>query len=93
MNDQIQTDPADIARLFQNFFENLSTSSPSSDLASVKSTIPDLENKSFMNSEDILDTLITFEEIEGALKSLKLGRSSGMDCLDPEHIYFMKAKA
>ena len=88
MNDQIQTDPADIARHFRNFFENLSTSSPSSDLASVKSTIPDLENKSFVNSEDILDTLITFEEIEGALNSLKLGRSGGMDCLDPEHIFY-----
>ena len=88
MNDQIQTDPADIARHFRNFFENLSTSSPSSDLASVKSTIPDLENKSFMNSEDILDTLITFEEIEGALISLKLGRSGGMDCLYPEHIFY-----
>ena len=86
VNDQIQTDPADIARHFRNFFENLSTSSPSSDLASVKSTIPDLENKSFMNSEDILDTLITFEEIEGVLKSLKLGRSGGMDCLDPQHM-------
>ena len=85
MNDQIQTDPADIARHFKNFFENLSNSSPSSDLASVKSTIPDLENKSFMNSEDILDTLITFEEFEGALK---LCRSSGMDCLDPEHIFY-----
>ena len=28
------------------------------------------------------------EEIEGALKTIKLGKSGGVDCLDPEHIYF-----
>ena len=28
------------------------------------------------------------EEIEGALKALKLGKSWGNDSLDPEHIYF-----
>ena len=28
------------------------------------------------------------EEIEGALKALKLGKSGGNDSLDPEHIYF-----
>ena len=40
------------------------------------------------NKEDILDTVIDIEEIEGALKILKLGRSGGIDSLDPEHLYY-----
>ena len=28
------------------------------------------------------------EDIDGALKTLKLGKSGGIDLLDPEHIYY-----
>ena len=56
--------------------------------AHATSTITDLEDKSFWNKEDILDTQIDVAEIEGALKTLKLGRSGGIDGLDPEHLYY-----
>ena len=51
----------------------------------MESTIPDLEVSSFLNCENILDSEIDLEEIECALKALKLGKSGGIDSLDPEH--------
>ena len=63
-------------------------SSPSSTLIKVQSTIPDLEISSFLTCENILDTEVEIEEIDGALKTLKLGKSGGIDSLNPEHIYF-----
>ena len=54
----------------------------------MESTIPDLEVPSFLNCENILDSEIDLEEIECALKALKLGKSGGIDSLDPEHICF-----
>ena len=60
----------------------------SSTLTEVESTIPDLEVSSFLNCENILDSEIDLEEIECALKALKLGKSGGIDSLDPEHICF-----
>ena len=60
-------------------------SSPSSTLIKVQSTIPHLEISSFLTCENILDTEV---EIDGALKTLKLGKSGGIDSLNPEHIYF-----
>ena len=38
--------------------------------------------------ENIVDSDICVDEIESALKVLKLGKSCGIDCLDPEHIVF-----
>ena len=32
--------------------------------------------------------MISIEEVEGALKTMKRGRSGGGDGLDPEHIYY-----
>ena len=52
-----------------------------------ESIIPDLEISSFLNCEGILDTEIALEEIEDTLKTLKPGKSGGIDSLDPEHIY------
>ena len=40
------------------------------------------------NKEDILDNEIDIEKVEGALKTLKLGRSGGIDGLNPEHLYY-----
>ena len=69
-------------------YKELATSSQSSTLTEVESTIPDLEVSSFLNCENILDSEIDLEEIECALKALKLGKSGGIDSLDPEHICF-----
>ena len=41
----------------------------------------DLEALSYLKNEEILDTEITIEEIAGALKYLKPGRSNGADRL------------
>ena len=47
-----------------------------------------MENLSFLNDEKILDTMISIEEVEGTLKTMKRDRSGGGDGLDPEHIYY-----
>lgn len=88
INDQIKTDPNEIANHFKLFYGNLCSSSSSSHLDAIKSTIPDLVAKSYWNDDGILDTPIDVSEIEGALKTLKLGRSGGADGLDPEHVFF-----
>ena len=50
--------------------------------------IPMLESSSLFNEETILDYEVGIEELESAMKVLKLGKSSGADSLDPEHIVF-----
>ena len=80
--------PQEIADHFSDYFENLAMSSPSSTLIKVQSTIPDLEILSFLTCKNILDTEVEIEEIDGALKTLKLGKSGGIDSLNLEHIYF-----
>ena len=60
----------------------------SSPLSSAKVNLPDLEFTSFFNCKDILDTEINIEEIEGAIKTLKLGRLGGLNSLDAEHICY-----
>ena len=50
-------------------------SSPSSPLTKAELIIPDFEISSFLNCENILDTKVVIEDIEGALKTLKLGKS------------------
>ena len=43
---------------------------------------------SFCNNEHLLDTEICVEEIENALKTIKLGKSGGLDSLSPEHVVY-----
>ena len=88
INENICTSPQEIAGRFRDYYKELATSSQSSTLTEVESTIPDLEVSSFLNCENILDSEIDLEEIECALKALKLGKSGGIDSLDPEHICF-----
>ena len=85
---QIMTDPVEIASHFKEFYQNLCSSSPTNHLDAATSTITDLEDMSFWNKEDILDTQIDVAEIEGGLRTLKLGKSGGIDGLDPEHLYY-----
>ena len=47
--------------------------------------LSEMEASSFGNNEQLLDTEICVEEIEKALKNLKLGKSGGLDGLSPEH--------
>ena len=79
INDSMCTNPQEIANHFRDHFKDLATSSPS---------IPYLETSSFLNCENILDSEVDLEEIEGAVRALKLGKSGGSDSLDPEHMYY-----
>ena len=88
IGDNVCTHSEEVADHFRDYFENLSRSLPSSPLSSAKANLPDLEFTSFFNCEDILDTEIIIEEIEGAIITLKLGRSGGLDSLDAEHICY-----
>ena len=83
------TDPSDILEHFRSYFEDLSSSkSPSNSVPNAQADLSNMENLSFLNDEKILDTMISIEEVEGALKTMKRGRSGGGDGLDPEHIYY-----
>ena len=82
------TDSQKIANHFSDHFANLAMSSPSSPLRNAVSDISHIEVTSFLSCDDILDTEIMVEDIDGALKTLKLGKSGGIDLLDPEHIYY-----
>ena len=62
--------------------------SPSSPLRNAVSDISHIEVTSFLSCDDILGTAIMVEDIDGALKTLKLGKSGEIDSLDPEHIYY-----
>ena len=90
ISNNICTDQQEIANNFSIYFKELATSSQSPPLTEAESIIPDLEISSFLNCECILDTEVTLEEIEGAFKTLKLGKSGGIDSLDPEHIYILR---
>ena len=84
-NDRVITNPSDVLAAFRQHFESLATSN-SSDTNSERK-MEDLEALSYLQNEEILDTEITMEEIAGALKSLKPGRSNGADGLSAEHLY------
>ena len=88
IGDDICTDSQEIANHFSDHFANLAKSSPSSPLRNATSDVSHIELTSFLSCDDLLDDEIMVEEIEGALKALKLGKSGGNDSLDPEHIYF-----
>ena len=82
IGNDICTDSQAIADHFCDHFANLAMSSPSSPLRNAASDVSHIEVASFFSCDNILDTEISVEEIEEALKS------GGVDCLDPEHIYF-----
>ena len=86
MNGKMITEPKEILQHFRSYIEDLSSS---------KQTLPDtlanlssMEYASFLNEEKILDVEVCVEEIEVALKAVKLGKSGSGDGLDPEHIYY-----
>ena len=58
IDDQIKTDPVEIASHFKEFYANLCSSSPSAHLESLESTIVDLEGKSYWNKIFLMLRLI-----------------------------------
>ena len=86
MNGKMITEPKEILQHFRSYIEDLSSS---------KQTLPDtlanlssMEYASFLNEEKILDVEVCVEEIEVALKAMKLRKSGSGNGLDPEHIYY-----
>ena len=74
------TNPVDIANHFSSFYDALASSNTTSpNLLPVASRIEQLEDISLGCDDQVIDTEICIEEIEGALKSLKPNRSGGPD--------------
>ena len=66
------TDPSDILEHFRSYFEDLSSSkSPSNSVPNAQADLSNMENLYFLNDEKILNTMISIEEVEGALKTMK----------------------
>ena len=90
VNEATVTDPADLHQAWVNHFDSLGQSQankhPSVKL--LESELTHLEARSRTNQDFILDTDITIEEVEAAVKSLKLGKSGGADKLNPEHLKY-----
>ena len=84
------TDPADLHQAWVNHFDSLGQSQankhPSVKL--LESELTHLEARSRTNQDFILDTDISIEEVEAAVKSLKLGKSGSADKLNPEHLKY-----
>ena len=83
------TNPVDIASHFKSFYCSLASSNTTSpNLLSVPSTIAQLEDKSFGCNDQVIDTEIGIEKIEGALNLFKPNRSGGVDGLRAEHFKY-----
>ena len=83
---QSVTDTTGILNAFRSFFGSLAWSEiPCTER---NTALSEMEASSFGNNEQHLDTEISVEEIENALKTLKLGKSGGFDSLSPEHIVY-----
>lgn len=54
--------------------------------------ISEMKASSFSNDNQILDTKICIEDIEGPLRILKMEKSSGPDGILPEHMGVMCSK-
>ena len=79
INNSTFTDPEKIMNSFENYFKELDTLSQPPLLLEAESDILDLEHSSFMNCENIVDANIELDEVEGALRTLKLGESTVAD--------------
>ena len=89
INGAVNSDPTVILQSFRSYFaalasSTLTTSSP----AALQPSLYMRWNACRFSMMKISWTATCVDEIESALKVLKLGKSCGIDCLDPEHIVF-----
>ncbi len=85
-NNVTTSNPPTILKLFQSYFTKLALSNV--DTFTNKAGMDELEASSFTHNDQIVDTDITVEEIEIAIKALKVGRSKGADGLNSEHLIY-----
>ena len=77
------TDMHDILHEFKSFYGSLASSNIEHSYQ-----LSYLEERTYGSSEKLLDTEICVEEIEAAMKAIKLGKSGGPDGLSPEHLVY-----
>ena len=82
-----------ILQRYLNYFDHLFLRLPPPALTQVTkldmltlSYLQNLEAKSLLNDDEILDTDITVKEIEAVVSTLKCGHSKGADILNSEHL-------
>ena len=83
---QSVTDTNGILNAFRSFFGSLAQSEVP--CTEQNTALSEMEVSSFCNNEHLLDTEICVEEIENALKTIKLGKSGGLDSLSFEHVVY-----
>ena len=90
INDNISTNQKDIIAAWATHFETLGVSklAKSASLQQLLPSINLLQTASIQNEDLILDTPVTFEEIEVAVAKLKRGKSCGLDGIVSEHIIY-----
>ena len=81
------SDPALILEKFRLYFSDLA-SSRDNDASLATNSLETLEATSIIQDDQILDSEILVEEVEVALRLLKLGRSKGADGLSAEHLIY-----
>ena len=90
INNTLITDPNCVLSTWAEHFESLSKSQITSSvpLTEIQKRVQDMERCSFNERDIILDVPFDVEEVEHALKCLKLKRSGGPDNLLPEHLRY-----
>ena len=89
--DQLVTsDPDTILATWEKYFKDLGKSREEQFpvLSGTKEQLDQILVKSMENEETLLDVPFCSEEIEGALRKLKAGKSAGHDLLQPEHLKY-----
>ena len=76
-----------LIQLLYNYFSDLA-SSRDNDASLATNSLETLEATSIIQDDQILDAEILVEEVEVALRLLKLGRSKGADGLSAEHLIY-----
>ena len=87
-NGEVITNTSDLLNCWSDHFECLGRSVPDKHVKCSKEKIPQLNTLTLEREDYVFDCEITVEEIEQALKRLKLRKASGQDGIVSEHLKF-----
>ena len=87
-NGEVITNTNDLLNCWSDHFECLGHSVPDKHVKCSKEKIPQVNTLTLEREEYVFDCEITVEEIEQALKRLKLRKASGQDGIVSEHLKF-----
>ena len=84
------SDPAHILDQFRSYFSDLASSSMQAgdEISSAADRLTTLEEISVTHDDQVLDTEVDVDEVQSALRVLKLGRSKGADGLRAEYLVY-----